>query len=155
MEILNFMPAEQLIEKVRQTTMLNNKSIYPYKDARIEIEEMQVDDFLPTQLYVLKDHLEKQQELREQILERGHDTLRLYGSILLKNAGISIGMMPPIVEDDHEFGPCLLDGTHRAYLARQLGVKSLAVLRICGVPKEMPMIPLPNQWNEIIEYGII
>jgi len=70
MEILNFMPAEQLIEKVRQTTMLNNKSIYPYKDARIEIEEMQVDDFLPTQLYVLKDHLEKQQELREQILER-------------------------------------------------------------------------------------
>lgn len=155
MEIINFMPTNQLIERVRKTTMLNDKSAYPYINADISIEDMPIDNFLPTQLYILKDHLEIQKELRQSLLEKGHDTLRLYGSILLKNAGISIGMMPPIVEDDYEFGPCLLDGTHRAYLARQLGMKSLSVLRICGVPKDMPMIPLPNQWNEIVEYDII
>lgn len=155
MEIINFMPTNQLIERVRKTTMLNDKSAYPYINADISIEDMPIDDFLPTQLYILKDHLEIQKELRQSLLEKGHDTLRLYGSILLKNTGISIGMMPPIVEDDYEFGPCLLDGTHRAYLARQLGMKSLSVLRICGVSKDMPMIPLPNQWNEIVEYDVI
>jgi hypothetical protein len=155
MEIINFTPAGQLIEKVRKTTMLNDKTIYPYMDSKISIEDMPIEDFLPTQLYILKDHLEVQKALRESLLAKGHDTLRLYGSIVLKNSGISIGMMPPIVEEDHEFGPCLLDGTHRAYLAKQLGMKSLKVLRICDIPKDLPMIALPNRWDEVIEYDII
>jgi hypothetical protein len=155
MEIVRFTPADQLIEQVRNTTMLTNKSIRPYENADIRIKEMPIDEFLPTQLYVLKDHLEVQKELRQSLLKQGHDTLRMYGSVLLKNAGILTGMMPPIVEDDQEFGPCLLDGTHRAYLARRLGIKSLGVLHVSGVSKETPMIPLPNQWNEIIEYDTI
>jgi hypothetical protein len=155
MEIVNFTPTDQLIEQVRNTTMLTDKSIYPYKDADISVKEMSIDDFLPTQLYILKDHLETQKELRQSILDKGHDTLRLYGSVMLKNAGVLIGMMPPIVENDYEFGPCLLDGTHRAYLARQLGLKSLGVLYISGVLRETPMIALPNQWNELIEYDTI
>lgn len=155
MEILQFTPKDQLIEQVRQTTMLTNKSVYPYKNADIYLENMAIDEFLPTQLYVLKEHIKIQNELRESLLTKYYDTLRLFGSVILKTAGIEVGMMPPIVEDDDEYGPCLLDGTHRAYLARQLGMKSLGVLRITGVSKETPMIPLPNQWNEIIEYDTI
>lgn len=152
MEIVNFIPTNQLIEKIRDTTMLNDKSIQPYKYADISVEDIPIDEFSPTQLYILRDHLEIQKELRDSLLEKDCDTLRLYGSILLKNAGVSIWMMPPIVEDDHEFGPCLLDGTHRAYLAKQLGKKSLGVIRIRNTSKDMPMISLPNNWNEIVEY---
>ncbi|HUC96056.1 MAG TPA: hypothetical protein VMR16_00100 [Candidatus Saccharimonadales bacterium] len=155
MEIIHFTPPNQLIEQVRNTTMLTDKSIYPYQHADIRVEDMPIEEFLPTQLYVLKEHLEIQSELRESLLEKGHDTLRLFGSVLLRSAGIVTGMMPPIVEDDCEFGPCLLDGTHRAYLARQLGMKSLGVLHVRGVLKSTPMIPLPNQWSEIIEYETI
>ena len=155
MEIVNFIPTNQLIEKVRDTTMLNDKSIQPYKYADISVEDIPIDEFSPTQLYILRDHLEVQKELRNSLLEKDCDTLRLYGSILLKNAGVSIWMMPPIVEDDHEFGPCLLDGTHRAYLAKQLGMKSLGVIRIRNTSKDMPIISLPNNWNEIVEYDTI
>lgn len=155
MEIMRFTPAEQLIEQVRNVSMLTDKSTFPYRNASIKIEEMPINDILPTQLYILKDHLEIQDNLRNSLLEKGHDTLRLFGSMILKNAGITIGMMPPVVEDDYEFGPCLLDGTHRAYLAKKLGLRCLGVLHISGVEKNTPMIPLPNRWDELIEYGVI
>jgi hypothetical protein len=155
MEIVHFTPTNQLIEQIRSTTMLTDKTIFPYKDCDICAEDIAIDEILPTQLYVLKEHLEVQRRLRESLYEKGYDTLRLYGSVLLRNSGNVAVMMPPIVEDDCEFGPCLLDGTHRAYLARQLGFKSLGVLHIHGVPKDMPMIPLPNEWSEVVEYEIM
>lgn len=155
MEIVHFTPPEQLIEQVRDTTMLTDKSVFPYKNADICVEDISIDEFLPTQLYVLKEHLEVQRQLRETFLYKGCDTLRLYGAVLLRSARGSTVMMPPIVEDDCEFGPCLLDGTHRAYLARQLGFKSLGVIHVYGVSKDTPMIPLPNRWDEIIEYDEI
>lgn len=155
MEILRFTPTEQLIQQVRNTTMLTDKAARPYENATICYEEMPLEEMRPTQLYVLRNHLEIQNDVRNELLEKGHDSLRLYGSIILKSAEVTVGMMPPVVEDDEEYGPCLLDGTHRAYLAKQLGMKTLGVLRISGVPKDMPMIAYPNCWNELIEYDTI
>lgn len=155
MEILRFTPTEQLIKQVRNTTMLTDKAARPYENATICYEEMPLEEMRPTQLYVLRNHLEIQNDVRNELLEKGHDSLRLYGSIILKSAEVTVGMMPPVVEDDEEYGPCLLDGTHRAYLAKQLGLKTLGVLRISGVPKEMPMIAFPNGWDELIEYDTI
>jgi len=152
MEILRFTPENKLIEQVRNVTMLTDKTVYPYKDAIIHIEDMNIDDFMPTQLYILRNHIEFQTQLREELLQKYHDTLRLFGSLMLKNAGVTTGMMPPIVEDDYEMGPSLLDGTHRVWLAKKLGMKSLSVLHISGVSPETPMIPLPNQWHEVVEY---
>jgi hypothetical protein len=153
MEIIEFTPSDKLIDQVRNVTMLADKSVYPYKKADITIEDMAIDHFLPTQLYITEDHLEFQNNLREELLKDGYDTLRLYGSILLRNVETIIGMIPPIVEDDHEFGPCLLDGTHRVYLARMLGIKTLSVLHISSVLEDTPMIALPNRWDEIVKYG--
>lgn len=155
MEISSFTPENKLVEQVRDITMLTDKTVHPYKNAIIRIEDMDIKEFLPTQLYILKDHLEFQSQLRQELLIKNHDTLRLFGSLTLKNAGVEIGMMPPIVEEDYEMGPVLLDGTHRVWLAKQLGMKSLSVLHISGVLPETPMIPLPNQWNEVIEYNVI
>jgi hypothetical protein len=152
MEILHFTPEYQLVKQLQDTTMLTNKSVHPYENADIRIEEMPIDGFSPTQLYVLKEHLEVQKDLRESFLDKGYDTLRLYGAVLLKNAGITAWMMPPIVEDDQEYGPCLLDGAHRAYLARQLGIRSIGVLHISGILTNTPMIALPTRWDEVIEY---
>ena len=155
MEVLDFIPKEQVIERVRGVTMLSDKSVFPYKDADISIEEVDFNEFSPTQLYVLRQNLEVQRTIREEMLQHDHDTMRLFGGVILRNAGVTTGMMPPVVEDDCEFGPCLIDGAHRAYLARQLGMRSMVIVRICGVPKELPMIPLPNRWDEIVEYDVI
>ena len=155
MEILSFTPPKQIIERVRNVTMLNDKLVFPYKDADISIEDVNLDEILPTQLYVLQQNLEVQKSIRESLLENNCDTLQLFGGIVLQNCGITTGMLPPVVEDDGEHRPCLIDGTHRAYLAKQLGMRSMVIVHISGVPIEMPMIPLPNRWDEIVEYEII
>ncbi len=152
MEILSFTPENKLIEQVRNVTMLTDKTIYPYKDAIIRIEDISIDDFMPTQLYILRNHIKFQEQLRQELLNKYHDTLRLFGGLMLKSAGVEIGMMPPVVEDDYEMGPSLLDGTHRVWLARKLGMKSLSVLHISNVCPGTPMISTPNQWHEVIEY---
>jgi hypothetical protein len=155
MEIVHSIPAEQLIEQVREVTMLSDKAAYPYKDADIRIEEMSLDSFRPTQLYILRNHLELQSNLRQELNHCGIDTLRMIGGVVMRSANVVIGMLPPIVEDDVEYGPCLLDGTHRAYLARQLGLRSLNVFHITGINETMPMIAKPNEWNEMVEYDEI
>jgi len=155
MEIINFLPEEELVNEMHKTTMLTNKNIFPYKEADIKIQKMSLNDIRPTQLYILKDHLEFQNTLHYELLEYGYNTLRLMGSLTLKNLENIQGMLPPIVEDDMEFGPCLLDGAHRAYLARQLGYKAINVIMISGVLRETPMIAMPNEWNEITEYDNI
>lgn len=155
MEILHFTPEKELIEQLRYTTTLTDKSMYLYKDAKITIEDMPIEDFLPTQMYVMKDHLETQRNIRRELLNKNYDTFKLMGGITLRKSGIETTMIPPIVEEDDEFGPCLLDGTHRAYLARQLGMKTLGVVYVSGVLNEIPMIALPNRWGDIAEYSVI
>lgn len=155
MEILKFTPESQLIEQVRNTTMLTDKTIRPYQHADICIENIPLNKILPTQLYVLREHLEVQKDLRNALLEKGCDTLRMRGSLLLRHAGVTVGLMPPVVEDDPEFGMCLLDGTHRAVIARRVGEKCIRVVHISGVLPDRPMIAMPNQWSEIVEYSVI
>jgi len=155
MEIMDFLPEEELVNEMHKTTMLTNKNIFPYKKSDIKIQEMSLEDIRPTQLYVLKDHLEFQRDLHNELLEYGYNTLRLIGSLTLKNLENIQGMLPPIVEEDEEYGPCLLDGTHRAYLARQLGFKAINVIMISRVSREVPMIALPNEWDEITEYDVM
>lgn len=155
MEILSFTPENRLIEQLRHTTMLNDKTIRPYERAKISIENIPISEVLPTQLYVLKEHLETQKTVRSKLLEHDCDTLRMRGSILLKNAGMVVGMMPPIIEDDPEFGLCLLDGTHRTVMAKRMGEKVMSFIHISGVLPERPMIAFPNQWDEIVEYDEI
>ncbi len=151
---VELIPPSQIIDNLRNVNMMHNREAYPYRDSKFSFEEMPLDNIRPTQLYVLKEHLKIQHDLRTELLSHGIDTLRMLGVIAIRGTDEYI-MMPPIVEEDIEHGSCLLDGTHRAYYARQLGAKSLGVLHIYNVDKSLPMTALPNDWEEIIEYNDI
>jgi len=61
-------------------------------------------------------------------------------------------MVPPIIEHDSEHGNCLVDGTHRICMARQLGKRTVRAIYISGVPIEYPLFAFPSEWSEMVEY---
>jgi hypothetical protein len=145
-------PPADLIEKVRGTSLLGDPDTKPYEYADIAIEEMRISDLAPTTLYVIKRGLKFQHDLRQSLLAYGHDPLRLERGLQLREGDSSIGLVPPIVEEDAENGPYLIDGAHRTYVARKLGVEVISVLRIRDVLQSAPFYAFPNEWDEIIEY---
>lgn len=144
--------ASELIDTMYQITLAQDKSVMPYEHASILIEEMGLDDFIPTTLYVLKNGVRFQNQLRQDLLVHGHDSLRLDGALHLSHPTGSVGLVPPMVEDDPDHGPCLIDGAHRVYMARSLGIEAVKVLRIRNPLPSAPIYAHPNQWNEIVEY---
>jgi hypothetical protein len=142
----------QLIDTMHQVTLLQDPEVLPYANAAISLEEMAMEDFVPTTLYVVRNGLHAQHKLRQNLLQLGHDPLRLNGALHINNNGYRVGLVPPIVEDDPEFGPMLIDGAHRVYNARRMGIETVKVIRIKDSLAEAPVYAFPNDWHEIIEY---
>jgi len=145
--------AAQLIDTMHQIPLLQDKNTLPYANADISLEHMAMEDFVPTTLYVVKNGLRVQRSLRKDLLGLGHDPLNLDGALHVNNDGYRVGIVPPIVEDDPEFGPMLIDGAHRVYNARLIGTEVIKVLRIKNSLSEAPVYAFPNQWDEVLEYN--
>lgn len=145
---------DELIANVRETTLLGS-DVRPYQDATIEIKEVSLDEFRPLQLYVLRNNIRVQDGLRRSLAHLGHDPLQLDGGLTIRNGDHTVGLIPPIVEEDSEHGYCLVDGTHRTYLGRQLGLRSMTALCITDVPTEYPVYAFPNEWSEVVEYDAV
>lgn len=144
---------DTLIEAMHNVTLANNPDVFPYGKADISIETMSMNDFLPTTLYVVRPGLHFQQQLRQDLRKTGHDPLTLDGGLMLRQGGAScIGLVPPIVEDDPEYGPCLIDGHHRVYTGRKLAIQTLNVLHIRNALPATPIYATPNNWEEVVEY---
>jgi hypothetical protein len=144
-------PVDELVSSLREVKLLNQE-VRPYEDADIDLRTVSVESFRPTQLYVLSGAIERQRKLREELLPEGVDTLYLDGGIAIDNDGYRVAMIPPIIEEDPEHGPSLLDGTHRAMMAHRFGRKALNVLYIKGVHADYPIHSYPTEWENVIEY---
>lgn len=145
-------PQEELIETMHRITLASNPDVLPYEHADITVEEVTIDELSPTTLYVIKRGLSFQRQLREGLKASGFDPLLLTGGLQLRQGENTIGLVPPIVEDDPEHGPCLIDGAHRTYVGRQIGQTVMNVIHIRGALSSAPIYALPNEWHEIIEY---
>lgn len=131
---------------------MQDPTVLPYEHATISIEEMQVDEIAPTTLYVIKKGLQLQRDLRQTLQSIGHDPLWLEGGLWLQQDGQRIGLIPPIVEDDPDHGPCLIDGAHRVYNGRKIGQVTIRVIYISNALSSTPIYAHPNTWDEVIEY---
>ena len=76
---VELIPPSQIIDNLRNVNMIHNREAYPYRDSEFSFEEIPLDNIRPTQLYVLKEHLKIQHELRTELLSHGIDTLRMLG----------------------------------------------------------------------------
>jgi hypothetical protein len=147
---------QEIVRLFRQVDLHGDAQVLPYKKAKIESRMIGLDEIKPLSLYVLKRHLEFQEELRNQFLrEHQIDTLDLDG----KRGGLVYRvnsdkkkwlMAPPIVEVSQVDGgvPVLVDGQHRFLVAKKLGL-GIRVIWIDEVMPKVPLIAKPVEWSQM------
>lgn len=164
-----------LVVKLKQLTMLEDKSVRPYQNCSIQVTDIETAVLAPAQLYILRGEFEKVRDLRWAMLERcGVDILRMadwrvrnnelveasmrigdqLGYIEFTVDGQTVTILPPIVEVSEEADRTKVniinDGMHRCYLARICRITP-AVVRIEGIPKNLPYYayPAPDGWSAV------
>jgi len=148
--------------------MLIDEALRPYREATIKLLDVPPSDLNLTTLYALKANIETQRHLRTSLLEFGYDSLNLGGLLRYEwDDGKEYSLMPPVVEVVERYCkilprpweisyetafpikfPVLLDGFHRAYLARELWLP-LQVLFIDHIDPTCPSYAHPNSWEEV------
>ncbi|MDR3134766.1 MAG: hypothetical protein LBU69_01580 [Deltaproteobacteria bacterium] len=149
---------EELIDRLRQVTMLKNRLAKPYALAKLEIMPLPYDLFRPAQRYVLADNLLKVQLLEWRLAEFGLHPLSLDGYLTLwtDRSPEPIDLLPPIVEAIPEANGSVIsvinDGMHRLFSGR-LEWRVPTVVMANGLPPEYPYyaypIPGADPWDQV------
>ena len=148
-----------LVSKLRAVTLENSSVVTIYRNAEIQLVEINLNDLYPAQLYVLESELAKITAIRSAFLRKGIDILALNGYIKFwtdTDRNMPVDILPPMVEEslksDGNKVFLICDGLHRLYLARKLGIKVKVVL-IQNIPEEFPYYAYPNEnkWDDVIE----
>lgn len=147
-----------LIERLRMVN-LKDSTILPYKQANIELMDHNPEIMIrPAQRYVLKQNIERVQQLRWALEEHGINLFNIDGFIRMRIEGEKepIDLLPPIIElsneaDGHIY-PLLNDGMHRVYYAMQC-CSMIRCVVISDVQKDVPYyaypIPGNNPWDKV------
>lgn len=154
-EITQVQDFARLEQRIRNISLLNEsiKGLRPYRSSQIALEEVNIDSLHPCALYVLDQNLRTQRALRNSFLSaHGVDTLRMSEEetmISFRWGGREQEIIPPIVEisEDDGYLPVITDGLHRITLARELGLKKVAVVTISNTA--VPLSVLPVEWFQV------
>lgn len=171
MKIINYRPFEEITEDLKNIPMLTNPDKKPYKNSNIKLITAIPENLNITALYYLKDKLEFQRKLREELLKEWYDTLDLKWVLTYEwDDWQEYSLMPPVVEIverdvkimpreweiayDKTFKikyPVLLDWIHRTLLAKELWLP-ITTFYIENVDIETPAYSHPNTWAELKEH---
>lgn len=156
-EVIEVTPWEELEAMLREVPLLNQPDTRPYVNATMSIERFRLSELMSTTKYVQEDLLAVQGIVRASLLPQGYDQLDLHqGRLTLEGETGTVRIVPPIVERYEPDGPYkyILDGSHRAETARQVGQEEgeddpeLTVIYIRD-SIEYPPYALPNRWDEV------
>jgi hypothetical protein len=150
---------DELLSRLKKVSMLKNPGVFPYAQAQLSLERMNISDIRPAQRYVLLSGLLKTQCLSHELKELGYDLMALDGylTIYTDQSNEPIDLLPPIVElhreEDGRLNNIINDGMHRLYAAR-LEWRRPQVIYAQNLPQEYPYyaypIPGPFPW-EVVE----
>lgn len=160
-EILEIGTENQLLAKIRNVTMLTDKTVKPYEHAILSVMQMDTAHMAPAQAYVLKGEFEKVRDLRYALLKERIDILNLTSHksyvkfITINDDGSKsspITVLPPIIEDSYELDGStrriICDGQHRCFLARSMWA-SPYVLYIKDISIPYYAYPLRGGWDDV------
>jgi len=149
----------QVQERLRQVALIGDSTQKPYAAAQISTKIVTPAAVWPLSRYVLSNHLETQRYLhwafeQEHSIDTFHqedDALRLV--FKLEGEADEWALVPPIVEESPVDGkPLLVDGEHRFFLAREMGLP-IRVIWISQVPQQYPVVATPVEWSEVKEFS--
>lgn len=150
--------ATDLVERLRQVTMLKAPDVKIYDKAFISLETIAVEQLSPPQNYILRGELKKVRELKWALEEHGIDIFKLDGFVrlLIDSSPEPVDLLPPVVEEsierDGSVHFIVNDGMHRVYMAlREWVVPQVIFVR--GIPKDLPYYayPVPGKWTSVEE----
>ncbi len=157
-------PMENALARLRSAPLDNagDEKIYVYSNADFAIRSIDPDVLNPTSYYVLREGLEFQRWLRWYFLEKyGIDTLFLPGIIHMETDDGYESMAPPFIEvyEENIFPQnsgqllrtnfsVLLDGVHRAMIARENGI-SMSCIVVKNADTTYLPYAYPNAWSEV------
>lgn len=139
---------EDLILRLKQTTLKGNPDIKPYKDATIILENLSINDISPTAFYYFYDHVLKLNGMKDTLLSRGLDIFHLDGYVEFEKDNQLLTLTPPIIEvvDGKNL---LLDGIHRVVLSCLLEKDNVQCAIVRGAKPLPYAIENPNGWKDV------
>lgn len=139
---------EDLILRLKQTTLKGNPDIKPYKDATIILENLNINDILPTTFYYFYDHVLKLNSMKDILLSKGLDIFHLDGYVEFEKDNRLLTLTPPIIEvvDGKNL---LLDGIHRVVLSCLLEKDNIQCAIVHGAKPLPYAIENPNGWKDV------
>jgi len=160
-QLVSFRQQDALKDILRQVTLIDNTDILPYQQAKISIELIDIDSIHPMALYVLRNRLEEILELHDAMLvSLGMSLFDLPGLLDFRyNSSEVQTIAPPLVEEyfEERYSDTpskirgLVDGLHRVYTAKRLGMRRIRVILISEV--RYPLVPVPVEWEDITIYN--
>lgn len=156
-EVVGITPWSELEEMLREIPLYKQPDTRPYADATMSIERFRLSELASTTRYVQEDLLAAQGIVRASLLPQGFDQLDLReGRLTLQSEGRTVRIVPPIVEryESEGMAKYILDGSHRAELARRVGEEAgeedpeLTVIYVRdGI--SYPPYAFTNPWQEV------
>ncbi len=155
------LPEAELLGRLKKTRLRGFDRAEVYRDASLEVANVDTNDLTPAQRYVLADGVQTILDVADAFEPMGIDVFSLRGALLFWPEGhdlaeAPIPLLPPVIEESTEAdGSKVLlinDGIHRVYAARKRGRK-LNVVLARGVPAEYPYYAyaLPDGWAQVVE----
>lgn len=156
------LPEAELLARLKKTRLRGFNRAEVYRDATLEIVNVDPEELAPAQRYVLTRGVQTILEIADAFQAMGVDVFNLRGALLFWPEGSDpateppIPFLPPVVEESREpDGRTVLlinDGIHRVYAARKRG-RRLNVVLVRGVPAEFPYYAyaLPEGWPGVEE----
>ena len=162
-------PWLKLVNTLRKVKLQGDPRLNPYKDAVIESRIVKIDELFPTAYYISMIDLRKVERLYKNLLNQYALSIFDLSDIievsqtLSKKRTYRVRTSPPIVEIYTETQGeykgktvlALVDGLHRCFLAKQLGLEEIRVVTISALPGHLPLVPLPLSWNDVKIYDDI
>lgn len=143
--------ADQLIEKIKQVTMLYDESIKPYESATVKLRTINQHVVYPAQEYVLSSQLVNIANFRFKLInDYNVDILNMHGYVVTEFSDDTVmTTLPPIIEAS-SLEDCYLicDGMHRMYLSRRYWFNPV-VVEISGVSQPYYAYPNPDGWDNV------
>lgn len=141
---------------LREAPLYNQPDTRPYANATISLERFNLAELESTTRYIQEDLLAAQGTLRAALLPQGFDQLDLtQGRLVLEGEDSAVRLAPPIVERYEKDGEAkyILDGAHRAELARQVaeedGTEPEITVIFVRDGIAHPPYAFTNPWSEV------
>lgn len=145
-EIVNNLESVKLLTQLKKVKLVGFPNIEPYRYADISIEKANVSNIFPSAFYLLKNNLNRVIQMYQDLLKENIDIFNLENLIQYKDTALA----PPILEIFQD-EKVIVDGAHRFFIARSLGLSNIKVILIKNASIPLPVLPIDWESVNILE----